>query len=267
MKNYHNVMAFLRNKNRGYKPKKSLSFTEEDFHTFIVSAPDEIYLLHKVVLIIGIAGALRGIEIFQIKNADVVDNGNVLQIEVRDTKNHTDRRFVVVNSERIKYVDILKKYASLRPESRTDERYLVAYKNGKCVNNPVGIHKIRGIPCEAAKFLGKTDPQLYTGHALRRTGATILADSGATLVQLKQHGGWKSSTVAEGYVDQSNSTKMDAANRILKSDIKNLQNNSNFEKQVAIQGCSDCSISINIQWRSKVIVASNFNRKWSYLWP
>jgi hypothetical protein len=43
----------------------------------------------------------------------------------------------------------------------------------------------------------------YTGHTFRRTSATLLADSGADLLTLKRHGGWKSNTVAEGYVEDS----------------------------------------------------------------
>lgn len=43
----------------------------------------------------------------------------------------------------------------------------------------------------------------YTGHSFRRTSATILAENGGDLLTLKQHGGWKSSTVAEGYIAES----------------------------------------------------------------
>jgi hypothetical protein len=43
----------------------------------------------------------------------------------------------------------------------------------------------------------------YTGHSLRRTSATLLVDEGGDLTTLKRHGGWRSSFVAEGYIEES----------------------------------------------------------------
>lgn len=73
----------------------------------------------------------------------------------------------------------------------------------KCVRQPMGSTKIGGLPRQIAAFLGLKDPEQYTGHCFRRTSATLLADSGADLITLKRHGGWKSSTVAEGYIEDS----------------------------------------------------------------
>ncbi|KAJ8911221.1 hypothetical protein NQ315_014933 [Exocentrus adspersus] len=46
----------------------------------------------------------------------------------------------------------------------------------------------------------------YTGHCFRRSSTSILADSGADLLTIKRHGGWKSNTVA-GYIDTSKETR------------------------------------------------------------
>ena len=46
------------------------------------------------------------------------------------------------------------------------------------------------------------DPQLYTGYSFRRTSATLLVDGGRDLTDLKRLG-WKLSTVAEGYINES----------------------------------------------------------------
>lgn len=54
-------------------------------------------------------------------------------------------------------------------------------------------------------------PAEYTGHCLRRTSATLLIDGGADITSLKRHGGWKSASVAEGYVDESMLNKKQAA--------------------------------------------------------
>ena len=62
-----------------------------------------------------------------------------------------------------------------------------------------------------ARRLGIDDWEKYTGHCFRRTGATQIADNGASIIQIMQRGNWRSSTVAEGYVAESNSGNMTIA--------------------------------------------------------
>lgn len=47
---YSNLIALLKNKNKGYKPKQAHVFTDEEVRTFIEKAPEDIniYLLTKV---------------------------------------------------------------------------------------------------------------------------------------------------------------------------------------------------------------------------
>ena len=59
------------------------------------------------------------------------------------------------------------------------------------------------MPSVVAEFLNLVNPKMYTGHCFRRTSATLLADSGANLVTLKRLGGWRSSAVAETYIEDS----------------------------------------------------------------
>ena len=73
------------------------------------------------------------------------------------------------------------------------------------------------MPKTIASYLKLADPESYTGHSFRRSSATLLADSGADLVTLKQHGGWKSSTVAEGYVEDSFNQKKKVCQQITSS--------------------------------------------------
>ena len=68
-----------------------------------------------------------------------------------------------------------------------------------------------------ASYLQLADPESYTGHSFRRSSATLLADSGADLVTLKRHGGWKSSTIAEGYVEDSFNQKKKVCQQITSS--------------------------------------------------
>jgi integrase len=46
-------------------------------------------------------------------------------------------------------------------------------------------------------------PGLYTGHCLRRSSATLLADSGGDITDLKRHRGWRSGTIAEKLVKKA----------------------------------------------------------------
>lgn len=163
------VQAYLKKITKNYKPSKSLSFASEEFHEFVLRAPDDRFLMHKVVLILGISGTLRGNEICDLKSSDVVDKGEFIQVEVKDAKANVDRRFIVVNSDGLNFANVIRKYSGLRPKDRPDPRYLFAYGNGKGSIYPVGVHRVRTVPSEAAKYLNLPDPKKYTGHALRRT--------------------------------------------------------------------------------------------------
>jgi hypothetical protein len=84
----------------------------------------------------------------------------------------------------------------------------------KATLNPMGVNNIGSVPCEIATFLELDNPKQYTGHCFRRTSATLIADSGSILVTLQRAGGWRSQTVAEGYIAESLSSKNDIAHRI-----------------------------------------------------
>ena len=49
----------------------------------------------------------------------------------------------------------------------------------------LGINEIYGNPRHIAELCGYPDPELYTGHAHRRTCLTTMADRGATGAQLR----------------------------------------------------------------------------------
>jgi integrase len=67
----------------------------------------------------------------------------------------------------------------------------------------VGINTFGSCPLQIARYLELDDPEKYTGHAFRRTSATIMANSGMTIDQIQRQVGWKSAAVATGYVEES----------------------------------------------------------------
>ncbi|KAJ8980992.1 hypothetical protein NQ317_015812 [Molorchus minor] len=71
------------------------------------------------------------------------------------------------------------------------------------------------IPSVVASYLKLPDVACYTGHCLRRSSATLMADAGVDITTIKRHAGWKLTTVAEGYVENSIENKTKIANQVL----------------------------------------------------
>lgn len=49
---YHKLIAFLKRKSAGYKPKKSKTLDLSEITTFLIEASDEVYLMKKVSIIL-----------------------------------------------------------------------------------------------------------------------------------------------------------------------------------------------------------------------
>ena len=53
--------------------------------------------------------------------------------------------------------------------------------------------------------------KLILDNCLRRTGTTLIANSGVTIVELQRWGRWKSASVAQRYVSNSEEGKINSA--------------------------------------------------------
>lgn len=144
--------------------------------------------------------------------------GNSLLVNIKYSKNKRERLFLIKNSEEspVNYLALCKKYMSLRNSETSHTRFFVHFRNKKCTAQPVGKNYFGKLPQNIARFLKLPDAQYYTGHCFRRTSASLLCDAGANIDVLKRHGGWKSATVAEGYVEASLNNKKDIAEKLLK---------------------------------------------------
>lgn len=143
---------------------------------------------------------------------DIVDKSSHLIISIPKTNTNIERTFVVENP----YREIINNYIQKRPNIDINKLFF-NYKNGKCTKQTVGINKIGSYPQNISEFLGLEEPKLYTGHSFRRTSATLLANTGASITSLKRHGGWKSAQVAEGYVESSINNKRKICKKITDS--------------------------------------------------
>lgn len=120
-------------------------------------------------------------------------------IIIPDTKTYRPRSFVITD---LKWIAILKEYMDLRKHVE-NQRFLMQVRHGRVTRQPYGHNSIGQFPKKIAMFLNLNDTDKFTGHCFRRTAATLVANSGGDILQLKKMGGWKSSSVAEGYVENS----------------------------------------------------------------
>ena len=164
---------------------------------------------------------MRCQEICNINIRDVENTGTQFIVTVRDTKNYYPRNFIIGTE----LYDKVNDYIKLRPNNLNTDRFFLQYKNGLCVRQVIGKNKISEVPKMIAMFLKLEDPESYTGHCLRRTAATLLANSGANMTTVKQLGGWKSSSVAEGYVEHSLANRKKIFQGIINSDNSMVKEN------------------------------------------
>lgn len=158
-------------------------------------------------------------------------------------------------------MSLYRQYAESRPENFENSRFFYKFSKGKAFRQVVGIHQFGKMPQNVAEFLKLNNPRQYTGHCFRRTSATILIDSGSDVTTLKRHGGWRSSSVAEGYVEDSIKNKIDVANRILKADNNENVNTASkvssyaadfssgkdsHYSQPMFNNCNNCTITLNV---------------------
>ena len=114
------------------------------------------------------------------------------------------------------------------------------------------------MPRIIARFLKLPNPELYTGHCFRRSSVTQLANSGGDLTTIKRHGGWKSSTVAEGYIDTSESRRVAVAEMLSShsstssSNVYVSSSEANVEQNIIGQNLPE--IKINAQDSSNVTI-------------
>lgn len=228
---YKFVTGFLNKNSENYIPKTAKVLEEEDMEKFIRTAPDEEYLLHKVILIMGIQGCIRRKEIYNIKITDLEDDVFIVKIPVTKTKK--PKQFLVTDS----FYTILKKYINLRPlDIKTDHLFL-GYRAGKCIKTPAGINKIAGISKDIATFLKLKNPELYTSHALRRSSASLAANAGCSVEDIQNLGNWGNAKIANHYVVQSMKYKKKIAttlsNKIINSNTEEKEKEGDQETKSA----------------------------------
>lgn len=206
----------------------------------------------------GICGGLRCNELTNLNIEAVKDKGSFLYVSIPETKTSISRSFTVLDEGfSVNAMEICKKYIRLRPERNISQgRFFLRYTNSKCTVQPVGINTLSRIPSQIASFLKLPDAESYTGHSMRRSSATLLANAGGDIITLKRHGGWRSSSVVEGYIEESESNKIDIARKIqgkssTVQEISTMQSSSNavcvnVKPDIANKFTFDVNVNVNI---------------------
>ncbi|KAJ8965794.1 hypothetical protein NQ317_003597 [Molorchus minor] len=240
------LIAFLKRTGDGYQAKKSKILTKSEIDRFLSSADDKEFLMIKVGIILGIAGACRTDELVNLTVDDIEDVGSSLIVKIPNTKTKIPRIFVVTDVGNM--LELFRKYLSLRPPHVKHKRLFCTTKQ----ENPVGKNTMGKIPSIVASYLKLPDVACYTGHCLRRSSATLLADAGVDITTIKRHAGWKSTTVAEGYVENSIENKTKIANQVLvgttTSAITKTVNvsESNIPSNINFENCTNVTFNLNV---------------------
>ncbi|KAJ8982662.1 hypothetical protein NQ317_019063 [Molorchus minor] len=130
------IAFFEKNPVTDIKRKKLKILTKTEIDRFLSSADDKEFLMIKVGLILGIAGACRTDELVNLTVDDIEDVGSSLIVKIPNTKTKIPRIFVVTDVGNM--LGLFRKYLSLRPPHVKHKRLFLYYKAGKCSSQPVG---------------------------------------------------------------------------------------------------------------------------------
>jgi len=88
-------------------------------------------------------------ELVKMTVQDIQDLLSKLLVTIPDSKTNTSRSFIVNEM----YLNLYRKYVSLRPRDMNTTRFFFKYQNEKGCRQVVGIHQFRNMPKIVASYL------------------------------------------------------------------------------------------------------------------
>ena len=207
------------------KITKAESFTFEEVMRYWTDFPDDCtHLVRKVVSIIAFFGVLRCAEYAEVDFEDVDTSLVNTPKPMIIIKNVERRKNVIceVSSFGITHpvaIAIIMKYIACFPIA--DRRGFLLYKltqDMKASKQKIGRNMIGDYGKQIAGFLGLEEPNRFTSHCWRRSGASSLAEHGANEQELQSAGNWASGKVAMSYISGSLTYKRKLANMLAPQD-------------------------------------------------
>jgi len=231
---YKTVPLLLKNHAQAHKKKKAPTFTTEEVDTFLRDSPTDFAgLQDKLALILGLYGGLRSEEHTILAFGHVQIQSNEKQVKVTVPARKTDQAgngttfFALANSELYKCpVTIFRQYATLLDHPGSDFPLFPQFRHGSVTKQKHGKTFFYELPRRVANFLALPNPKQYTGHSIRRTATTWLALNGMTAQGLQVFGGWKSASIAQEYVESSDTFKLSIAKHMMSEHSENAPTSS-----------------------------------------
>ena len=223
MNSWEDLRRLLIGITKWYIPKKSDILTKDQLYKVLTecfdpSDPED--LLSLIVCTLMFSGLLRQCEVMEILVSWVkVDSKNQrIYVDYKDSTKSRARGFGFMLPPKlypffVSYIrQIMHKKDSPVPLKNT--RFLKNFnkRTGKRFQN-MGRDRINKILRRIETFLN-LEANSLTAHCFRRTAATMLANSGISLLGLKRAGRWKGIKSAEEYLEHSLPTQRDRMERL-----------------------------------------------------
>ena len=285
-----NTCSLLKAKGKKHVKKKAKVFSCEQLQAFLCMDPileKECPLENlqmRLACLIFLLGGLRKAEISKLKfsDASLDDKGRLVIIIPTQPGMKTGEKVIVSDpypgNSKLCPVALWKEYLGHVPpkvEEKSRVFLQVQRSTNKAKNQPRGIHWFAELSTKIATRLHLENPKLYTSHSFKRSAATWLANAGANSTDLKRQFGWKSTSVAEGYIEESHDSRArmtgalsqsmagpgnalsvtpSQAPRILdrfgRGNVQNLSSHSSsvsrIQETCVLNGCTNVTINLNL---------------------
>jgi integrase len=215
---FTSISELLKQESRTHTKKKAATFTRGQVEQYLSSAPNTLdSIQEKFGFLIGIFGGLRSEEYCQIKFEHISEFEDHLKVdlEFRKTDQAGNGTTFFITQHASPLLCPLQYYQSYKKVFEKPEGYVFRrISNGKITKQKRGKTFFYELPKRIATFLKLEHPEKYTGHAIRRTATTWLAEQGASASIIQKFGGWKSSSVAQEYIDDSDNIRQTIAMKL-----------------------------------------------------
>ena len=244
------LMTEMKKMNEKHTKKQASPFSQEELVSFFkleeTGTPWQKYKLlqQKIIVLFAVFGGLRAGEIYEIQLKDVVCTpqvGLTITIHEHKTKKNNEPQFQFQipadpDNPYMCPVKLWSRYMQYFPEKAPSHAFnnmnVSASKISSSDKQRMGKDKIKQVAKEVANRLNLNQgDRSFTGHSFRRTGASILAMKGVSLLQLKKWGSSKPGTVAQQVVDTSLKTTIQDPDHIVR---ESFQTNKRNEQQAEL---------------------------------
>ncbi|XP_037024953.1 uncharacterized protein LOC119066533 isoform X3 [Bradysia coprophila] len=164
---YSRLLEFLKVKNVGYKPVKAKAFTDDEIERFVNEAPDDRWLDVKAVCAFAINGVFTKLVTVMTDHVKRYDDMILVTIPKSDTTPQCT--FPITGP----FVNVVQKYADLRPANVPTNRFFLTYHDDKCTTQPIGKHKFNGMARRIAVYLKLSEPERYSRYSFRKNAANL----------------------------------------------------------------------------------------------